>query len=228
MGGDGQERGRAWTGWGAGTRLHSGGPGIGPCATMSHMSSECAGTRSDRVGCVASGECSAPVSALTCVAGNGGVRSTGKKPKRTRSVTPVASRMCGTWKPRQVPGFESGRPTVRQADGLARTGCSRSECRCAERRLAHSYMLIGLRRPGKSRGLRAFIRTGSKRPLRSGIDPSRPENRVASTARFSPRPESACVTGHPATRAGAADRQEIAWPPQHRQSRTRPLRPRKP
>ena len=36
----------------------------------------------DDVGGVAPGQCSRPVPALTCVAGNCGVRSSGKKPKR--------------------------------------------------------------------------------------------------------------------------------------------------
>ena len=53
-----------------------------PCDTRSHVASELAGWRADDVGGIASGQCSGSVPALTCVAGNCGVRSSGKKPKR--------------------------------------------------------------------------------------------------------------------------------------------------
>lgn len=56
------------------------------CDTRSHGASELAGWRADDVGGIASGQCSRPVPALTCAAGNCGVRSSGKKPKRSRSI----------------------------------------------------------------------------------------------------------------------------------------------
>ena len=56
------------------------------CDTMSLVASGLAGWRADEVGDVAPGQCSRPVSALTCVAGNGGVRSSGFKPKGSRSI----------------------------------------------------------------------------------------------------------------------------------------------
>ena len=52
------------------------------CDTRLHVASECADWRADDVGGVVPGQCSRPVPALTCVAGNCGVRSSGKKPKR--------------------------------------------------------------------------------------------------------------------------------------------------
>ena len=53
----------------------------------SHVASEFVDWRADDdVGDVAPGQCSGPVPALTCVAGNCGVRSSGKKPKRSRSI----------------------------------------------------------------------------------------------------------------------------------------------
>src|SRR5271169_6586292 len=61
--------------------------GLRMCDTRSHVASELAGWRADDdVGGVASGQCSRPVPALTCAAGNCGVRSSGKKPKRSRSI----------------------------------------------------------------------------------------------------------------------------------------------
>ena len=56
------------------------------CDTKSLVASGLAGWRADDVGDVAPGQCSRPVSALTCVAGNGGVRSSGFKPKGSRSI----------------------------------------------------------------------------------------------------------------------------------------------
>src|SRR6266496_2361461 len=56
--------------------------GTRTCDTRLHVASECADWRADDVGGVAPGQCSRPVPALTCVAGNCGVRSSGKKPKR--------------------------------------------------------------------------------------------------------------------------------------------------
>jgi hypothetical protein len=57
------------------------------CDTRSHGASEFVDWRADDdVGDVAPGQCSRPVPALTCVAGNCGVRSSGKKPKRSRSI----------------------------------------------------------------------------------------------------------------------------------------------
>ena len=55
--------------------------GLRACDTRSHVASELAGWRADDVGGIASGQCSRPVPALTCAAGNCGVRSSGKKPK---------------------------------------------------------------------------------------------------------------------------------------------------
>jgi hypothetical protein len=67
--------GASWT--------HSAGStGRKTCDTRLHVASECADWRADDVGGVAPGQCSGPVPALTCVAGNCGVRSSGKKPKR--------------------------------------------------------------------------------------------------------------------------------------------------
>src|SRR5436190_20419818 len=51
------------------------------CDTKSLVASGLAGWRADEVGDVAPGQCSRPVSALTCIAGNGGGRSSGFKPK---------------------------------------------------------------------------------------------------------------------------------------------------
>src|ERR1019366_4511381 len=56
--------------------------GLRMCDTRLHGASECADWRADDVGGVVPGQCSRPVPALTCVAGNCGVRSSGKKPKR--------------------------------------------------------------------------------------------------------------------------------------------------
>ncbi len=47
------------------------------CDTRSLVASGLVVWRADHVGDVAPGQCSRPVSALTCVAGNGGVRSSG-------------------------------------------------------------------------------------------------------------------------------------------------------
>src|SRR2546430_16678216 len=49
------------------------------CDTKSLVASGLAGWRADEVGDVAPGQCSRPVSALTCVAGNGGGGSSGVK-----------------------------------------------------------------------------------------------------------------------------------------------------
>ena len=49
------------------------------CDTMSLVASGLAGWRADEVGDVAPGQCSRPVSALTCVAGNGGEDRTGER-----------------------------------------------------------------------------------------------------------------------------------------------------
>ena len=56
------------------------------CDTKSLVASGLAGWRADDVGDVAPGQCSRPVSALTCVAGNGGVRSSEFKPKGSCSI----------------------------------------------------------------------------------------------------------------------------------------------
>src|SRR5215212_6588799 len=52
------------------------------CDARPHVASELVDWRTDDVGDVAPGPCSRPVPALTCVAGNRGVRSSGKKPKQ--------------------------------------------------------------------------------------------------------------------------------------------------
>jgi hypothetical protein len=46
-------------------------------ATRSHLASELADWRADYVGSVVPGACSSPGPALSCAAGNGGVRGTG-------------------------------------------------------------------------------------------------------------------------------------------------------
>ena len=51
------------------------------CDTRSHYASELADWRAGYVGRVVPGACSRPGPALSCAAGNGGVRSTGIKPE---------------------------------------------------------------------------------------------------------------------------------------------------
>ncbi|MCA1681634.1 MAG: hypothetical protein LC700_00375 [Actinobacteria bacterium] len=65
----------------------------GKCDTRSHVMSGDADWRpTDDVGGVVPGECSAPVPALTCVAGDGGVRSSGKKPEGLCSIRGLQAR----------------------------------------------------------------------------------------------------------------------------------------
>src|SRR5690242_5301716 len=66
------------------------------CDTKSLVASGHAGWRADEVGDIATGQCSRPVSALMCVAGNGGVRSAGFKPKGSRSIRGPQVRVAET------------------------------------------------------------------------------------------------------------------------------------
>jgi hypothetical protein len=56
------------------------------CDTRSHLASELADWRADYVGRVVTGACSRPGPALSCAAGNGGVRSTGESPRASRPI----------------------------------------------------------------------------------------------------------------------------------------------
>jgi hypothetical protein len=56
------------------------------CDTRSHYASELADWRTGYVGRVVSGACSRPGPALSCAAGNGGVRSTGESPRTARPI----------------------------------------------------------------------------------------------------------------------------------------------
>jgi len=50
------------------------------------------GGSTDDVDCVVPGQCSRPVPTRTCVAGDGGVRSSGEKPKGPRSIRGLQAR----------------------------------------------------------------------------------------------------------------------------------------
>jgi hypothetical protein len=56
------------------------------CDTRSHYASELADWRIGYVGRVVPGACSRPGPALSCAAGNGGVRSTGESPRASRPI----------------------------------------------------------------------------------------------------------------------------------------------
>ena len=56
------------------------------CDTRSHYASELADWRAGYVGRVVPGACSRPGLALSCAAGNGGVRSTGENPRASRPI----------------------------------------------------------------------------------------------------------------------------------------------
>ena len=56
------------------------------CDTRSHYASELADWRTGYVGRVVRGACSRPGPALSCAAGNGGVRSTGISPRASRPI----------------------------------------------------------------------------------------------------------------------------------------------
>ena len=56
------------------------------CDTRSHLARELADWRAGYVGRVVPGACSRPGPALSCAAGNGGVRSTGESPRASRPI----------------------------------------------------------------------------------------------------------------------------------------------
>ena len=56
------------------------------CDTRSHLARGLADWRADYVGRVVPGACSRPGPALSCAAGNGGVRSTGESPRVSRPI----------------------------------------------------------------------------------------------------------------------------------------------
>ena len=56
-----------------------------------------------------------------------------RRPGVQRAPSPVGSRACGTWKPPRGPG-SAGKPTVRKAEFLGRTGWSKKRMPVAERR----------------------------------------------------------------------------------------------
>jgi hypothetical protein len=60
------------------------------CDTRSHLASELADWRAGYVGRVVTGACSRPGPALSCAAGNGGVRSTGESPRASRPILGAA------------------------------------------------------------------------------------------------------------------------------------------
>src|SRR2546429_7866173 len=85
------------------------------CDTKSLVASGLAGWRADEVGDVAPGQCSRPVSALTCVAGNGG----GGRPRGEAQGFPSPPGAPGGGGPG---GGTRGKPRWRPGQGGARRG----------------------------------------------------------------------------------------------------------